>query len=35
MTLTNFFIHNYKVAGTTIHSQLPNSYNKLYMVIEL
>ena len=24
-----FFIHNYKVAGTTIHSQLPNSYNKL------
>lgn len=24
-----FFIHNYKVLGTTIHSQLPYSYNKL------
>jgi len=24
-----FFIHNYKVLGTTIYSQLPESYNKL------
>jgi hypothetical protein len=24
-----FFIHNYKVLGTTIYSQLPHSYNKL------
>ena len=29
-TFKFYFIHNFKVMGTTIHKQLPSSYNKLF-----